>query len=59
MKIKFEDAAQTVTGSQTLLSHYGYSCLVDSGHYQDPKELRNLNWEKPTYFEDIKSIVLR
>lgn len=58
MKIKFEGAAQTVTGSQTLLSHYGYSCLVDCGLYQGPKELRNLNWEKPPFFDDIKSIIL-
>lgn len=58
MKIEFEGAAQTVTGSQTVVSHRGYTSLVDCGLYQAPKPLRLLNWEKPTYFSDINSIVL-
>lgn len=58
MKISFEGAAQTVTGSQTLLSHHGYSVLVDCGLYQGPKPLRLLNWEKPSYFEKVQSMIL-
>ncbi|MEK6627667.1 MAG: MBL fold metallo-hydrolase [Bdellovibrionota bacterium] len=58
MKIRFEGAAQTVTGSQTVVSHRGYTSLVDCGLYQAPKPLRLLNLEKPTYFSDINSIVL-
>lgn len=58
MKIKFEGAAQTVTGSQTVVRHRGYTSLVDCGLYQAPKPLRLLNWEKPAYFGDINSIVL-
>jgi metallo-beta-lactamase family protein len=58
VKIRFEGAAQTVTGSQTVVSHRGYTSLVDCGLYQAPKPLRLLNWEKPTYFSDINSIVL-
>jgi len=58
MKIKFEGAAQTVTGSQTVVSHNRSSTLVDCGLYQGPKPLRLLNWEKPPYFGDIQSIIL-
>lgn len=58
MKIRFEGAAQTVTGSQTVVSHNNYSTLVDCGLYQGPKPLRLLNWEKPSYFSEIQSMVL-
>ena len=58
MKIKFEGAAQTVTGSQTVVSHNNYSTLIDCGLYQAPKPLRLLNWEMPSYINDIQSIIL-
>jgi metallo-beta-lactamase family protein len=58
MKITFAGAAKTVTGSQTLVSHGSTHTLVDCGLYQGPKELRNLNWEKPPYFENVSSIIL-
>src|SRR3989344_1774934 len=58
MKIRFEGAAQTVTGSQTVVTHNGESILIDCGLYQGPKPLRLLNWEQPAYLNDIKAIVL-
>lgn len=58
MKLSFEGAARTVTGSQTLISHHGCHSLVDCGLYQAPKPLRLLNWDKPKYFDKIKSMIL-
>ena len=58
MKIRFEGAAQTVTGSQTVVSHNGYTSLVDCGLYQGPKPLRLLNWGKPSYLSEVQSIIL-
>lgn len=58
MKIKFAGAAQTVTGSQTVISHHHSSTLLDCGLYQGPKPLRLLNWEKPADFADIRSMIL-
>lgn len=58
MEISFKGAAQTVTGSQTVLKHYSDSILIDCGLYQGPKDLRILNWEKPNYIHDIKSIII-
>ncbi len=58
MKIRFEGAAQTVTGSQTVLSHEGHTALVDCGLYQGPKPLRLLNWEKPPYFPEVEAMIL-
>lgn len=58
MKLRFEGAAQTVTGSQTLLTHEGYSLLVDCGLYQGPKSLRLLNWEQPSYFSQVQSMII-
>lgn len=58
MKIQFEGAAQTVTGSQTIVEHHSTATMIDCGLYQGPKELRALNWEKPAHFSRIKSIVL-
>ncbi|HEX4926204.1 MAG TPA: MBL fold metallo-hydrolase [Bdellovibrionales bacterium] len=44
MKLQFFGAAQTVTGSRTLISHRGSRVLVDCGLFQGPKEKRLLNW---------------
>lgn len=54
MKIKFLGAAQTVTGSRTLLSFNHQKYLVDCGLFQGPKELRLRNWEP--VIEDPRSI---
>lgn len=58
MQIQFQGAAQTVTGSQTIIRHYGSSCLVDCGLFQGPKIMRQKNWNKPFYFHEIKSMIL-
>lgn len=58
MKISFEGAAKTVTGSQTWVQHQGYHFLVDCGLYQGPKEQRLLNWEKPAYYEKIQAMII-
>ena len=58
MKIQFEGAAKTVTGSQTVITHHGYSAMVDCGLYQGPKPLQLLNLEQPPYLKVIKSILL-
>lgn len=58
MKIQFLGAAQTVTGSRTLLTHRGYKVLVDCGLFQGPKSLRIQNWTPFTDAKDVNSIVL-
>lgn len=58
MKIKFLGAAQTVTGSRTLISHRGYKTLVDCGLFQGPKSMRLLNWEAFPYSSELDSIIL-
>ena len=58
MKIKFNGAAKTVTGSQTLLQNASYSILVDCGLYQGPKPVRLRNWQKPDHILEVKALVL-
>jgi metallo-beta-lactamase family protein len=43
--IKFFGAAETVTGSKTLVSYLQNHFLIDCGLFQGNKELRLLNWE--------------
>lgn len=43
--IQFLGAAQTVTGSRTVVTYRGKKYLVDCGLFQGPKEKRLLNWE--------------
>jgi metallo-beta-lactamase family protein len=58
MKIRFEGAAQTVTGSQTLIEHHSYMALVDCGLYQGAKANRLLNWEKPEHLNQVQAILI-
>lgn len=54
MRIKFLGAAQTVTGSRTLIENGGgEKYLVDCGLFQGPKDKRLLNWEP---FIDARSL---
>ena len=46
MKIQFLGAAQTVTGSKTLVTTGKHRFLVDCGLFQGVKELRLRNWKK-------------
>jgi metallo-beta-lactamase family protein len=43
-KLTFMGAAQTVTGSATLLEYGDQKILVDCGMFQGPKAIRKLNW---------------
>lgn len=54
MKIKFLGAAQTVTGSKTLLEIGQTQVLVDSGMYQGSKDISALNFKELDL--DIKNI---
>jgi metallo-beta-lactamase family protein len=58
MKLTFLGAAQTVTGSRTLLEYHNHKYLIDCGLYQGPKEVRNLNWEPIPYSKEIDYLVL-
>jgi metallo-beta-lactamase family protein len=49
MQISFHGGAGTVTGSRHLLEVGGSRVLVDAGLFQGLKELRLLNWRKPTF----------
>src|SRR5437667_10513145 len=49
MHLGFHGAAGTVTGSRHLLVVDGVQVLVDAGMFQGPKELRELNWRKPSF----------
>lgn len=40
-------AAGTVTGSKHLIEHDGGTLLVDCGLFQGPRDLRELNWDRP------------
>ncbi len=44
-KITFLGAAQTVTGSATLIEYKHFKVLIDCGLFQGPKEIRKRNWE--------------
>ncbi len=57
--IGFHGGAGTVTGSRYLVEAGGTSCLVDSGLFQGLKELRLLNWQKPSFDPGaVRSLVL-
>jgi metallo-beta-lactamase family protein len=58
MKITFLGAAQTVTGSRTLLEYHNHKYLMDCGLYQGPKEMRTLNWEATPYSNEIEHLIL-
>ncbi len=51
-------AAQTVTGSRTLLSYGGKRYLVDCGLFQGPKDKRLLNWEPFQDADKIDAVIL-
>ncbi len=44
-KITFLGAAQTVTGSATLIEYKNFKVLIDCGLFQGPKEIRKRNWQ--------------
>jgi len=44
-RLTFLGAAQTVTGSATLIEYRGFKLLIDCGMFQGPKTIRNRNWD--------------
>jgi metallo-beta-lactamase family protein len=52
--LSFHGGAGTVTGSRHLLKADGSSVLIDCGLFQGLKELRLMNWEKPSF--DIDAV---
>lgn len=57
-KLKFIGAAQTVTGSRTLVQYNNSQYLVDCGLFQGPSEIRERNWEHRNNADNIKAILL-
>lgn len=59
LKITFHGAAETVTGSKTLLESGNNRILVDCGMFQGPSSLRKRNWDKPEFEpHNLSAIVL-
>lgn len=58
LKLQFLGAAQTVTGSRTLLEYQGIRALVDCGLFQGPKPLRLLNWEPLAIHDPLSAVIL-
>lgn len=58
LQLQFFGAAQTVTGSRTLISSNGNNTLVDCGLFQGPKDLRLLNWEPFIAPEKVNQVIL-
>jgi metallo-beta-lactamase family protein len=59
MKITFDGAAQTVTGSQHLLEINGYHLLLDCGLYQGPRqETLNRNRRFPYNPAELDAVLL-
>jgi metallo-beta-lactamase family protein len=48
-RITFYGGVGTVTGSKYLLEHNGKKVLVDCGLFQGLKELRERNWQDPSF----------
>jgi len=44
-QITFLGAADTVTGSRFLVEYGSHQILLESGHFQGPRELRQRNWD--------------
>jgi metallo-beta-lactamase family protein len=57
--LSFLGAAETVTGSRTLVTTDGARVLVDCGLFQGLKRLRQRNWEQPPFAPNaIDAVVL-
>jgi metallo-beta-lactamase family protein len=49
MRLAFLGAARTVTGSSYLVTAGGRQVLVDHGMFQGPRDLRQQNWDPPSF----------
>ena len=54
VRLTFDGAAGTVTGSRYVLASGRQQILIDAGLFQGPRELRELNWRRPAF--DPRSI---
>src|SRR5512134_3090630 len=58
-RLSFVGAARTVTGSQYLVEAAGERLLVDSGMFQGSRDVRQHNWDPPSFDPgSVKSMVL-
>jgi len=59
LQVTFIGAAQTVTGSKTLLSYQGQNILVDCGFYQGPEAVKvNNETTLPVAAHEIDAVIL-
>ena len=58
MHLQFLGAAETVTGSKTLLQYNQKQYLFDAGLFQGPKEIRNKNWQEFKLAKQIDAVIL-
>jgi metallo-beta-lactamase family protein len=59
LELSFHGGAGTVTGSRHLLTAGNTRVLVDAGLFQGLKELRELNWQKPSFDpEEVDHLLL-
>ena len=58
MKIRFLGAAESVTGSRTLVSYGNKKILIDAGLFQGAKDSRNLNWYPNINVHKIDMIIV-
>ncbi|MDE3094848.1 MAG: MBL fold metallo-hydrolase [Chloroflexota bacterium] len=49
VRLTFDGAAGTVTGSRYVLAADGRRMLIDAGLFQGSRELRQLNWRRPAF----------
>lgn len=59
-RITFLGAAQTVTGSCTLIEYHKAKIMIDCGLFQGPKEVRQRNWDmiSPSLAQSIQAVIL-
>lgn len=58
LKIQFQGAAQTVTGSRTLIYDDKDMFMIDCGLFQGPKEMREKNWITFENAKQVKALVV-
>lgn len=58
VELEFLGAAETVTGSRTILHHQGKRFLVDCGLFQGPRIIRERNWDEFPEPERVSAVLL-
>jgi metallo-beta-lactamase family protein len=57
-QLHFVGAAQTVTGSKTILEAHGQKIMVDCGLFQGPRAIREKNWKEFQGASEIDAVIL-